>query len=82
MEKLPVKIKNVIDMIFFFYTDMQLMLLTLVMITSCRNLQNRTILSQMYNTIGLKTHFQACRQLYINKEHLFECLQKCFALLA
>lgn len=47
----------------FFNVDIWAMLHTLVMMTSCWNLQNLTILSQMYNTIGLKTHFQACRKL-------------------
>lgn len=65
----------------FFFADMQAMSHTLVMTTSCRNLQNLTILSQVYSTIGLKTHFQACRKFHIKKQHVFECLQKYFIFL-
>lgn len=64
-----------------FFADLWAMLHTLVIMTSCRNLQNLTILSQMYNTIGLKTHFQACRKFHIKEQCLFECLQKYFAFL-
>lgn len=73
IENLPINIKIVIDITsLVFYTDMQAMLHTLVMTTSCRNLQNLTILSQMYSTMGLKTHFQACRKFHIEKnENLF-----------
>lgn len=45
IKKLPKNDKKDIDIMGFFFADMQAMLHTLVMMTSCRNLQNLTILS-------------------------------------